>query len=377
MNPTNGSPPSAPLPSAVGPTPFGKYLLLDLVGRGSVAEVYRARPRHSQQVLAIKCLRPQLVRDARFVDAFVREAKVAVMLDCDAIVRTLELGRIDGRYFVAMEYLSGKTLAQLLRRCQETNQRIPVSHAVYLAMKIAQGLEYAHSRCDGELGLGIVNGDVSPSNLRISYQGDVKVIDFGFGQSIAKFAPELELLKTKYSYQSPEQIEGAPLDPRSDVFGVGALLHELLTGKKLFLDPAVRRTEVAAPSRLNRRVPEALDQICLRSLQRPPEARFGSAGQLVEALAQVLANQPCSRDDLGEFVRIAFRQDCQRERAKLEALLGHPTPESLPAIRDSSLHEIPLPPLRPSDLELERSGTTRPPNAARRGVVRWLRRLFG
>src|SRR6516164_9662396 len=107
--------------SPLDPTPFGKYLLL-----------------------AMKCMRPQLAKESRFVEMFIREGKLAVLLDNDSIVRTYEIGRIEGRYFIAMEYIGGKDLTQILRRCQETNQRIPVPHACYIAMKIAQGLHYAH-----------------------------------------------------------------------------------------------------------------------------------------------------------------------------------------------------------------------------------------
>src|SRR3954462_5026329 len=168
--------------SPADPTAFGKYLLLGMIARGGMAEVYRAKTRSASgilaadRLLAIKCMRPQLAKEARFVERFIREGKLAVLLDNDSIVRTYEIGRIEGRYFIAMEYIGGKDLTQILRRCQEANQRIPVPHAIYIAMRIAEGLHHAHPLTgDDGRPLNIVNRDVSPSNVRLSYQGGVKM----------------------------------------------------------------------------------------------------------------------------------------------------------------------------------------------------------
>ena len=140
-----------PAGSSAEPTPFGKYVLLGMIARGGMAEVFRARHRvGGDRLLAIKCMRPQLAKEARFVEMFIREGKLAVLLDNDSIVRTFEIGRIEGRYFIAMEYIGGKDLTQILRRCQESNQRIPVPHACYITAKMAEGLHYAHTRTDGE-----------------------------------------------------------------------------------------------------------------------------------------------------------------------------------------------------------------------------------
>src|SRR5689334_19441809 len=151
------------------PAAFGKYMLLGLIARGGMAEVYRARTKGSalsDKLLAIKCMRPSLARESRFVEMFIREGKLAVILDHDAIVRTFEIGKIEGRYFIAMEYIGGKDLTQILRRCQESGQRIPVPHACYIASWMLDGLHYAHSRSDADgRPLNIVNRDVSPSNV--------------------------------------------------------------------------------------------------------------------------------------------------------------------------------------------------------------------
>src|SRR5213075_3135295 len=151
------------------PVPFGKYYLLGLIARGGMAEVYRARPTNGERNLfAVKVMRPQLAREARFIDMFNREGKLAMMLTNRCIVSTLEIGQTEGRHYIAMEYVAGRDLTQVLRRCQETQQRIPVPHAVYIAARIAEGLHFAHTLIgpDGR-SLNIVNRDVSPSNVRL------------------------------------------------------------------------------------------------------------------------------------------------------------------------------------------------------------------
>ncbi len=253
------------------PVPFGHYFLLGLIARGGMAEVYRARlaAPTGKRLFAVKVMRPQLAREARFIDMFHREGKLAMMLKNRCIVETVEIGEADARHYIAMEYIGGRDLTQVLRRCQELQQRIPVPHAVYIAARIAEGLHFAHTLAgpDGRP-LSIVNRDVSPSNVRLSYDGDVKLLDFGIAQALMKFTSEIGILKGKFSYMSPEQIRGMPLDARTDVFSAGIILHEMLTTEKLFrgdtefaLMEKVRKAEVPPPSQFNRRVTPELDAI--------------------------------------------------------------------------------------------------------------------
>src|SRR5687768_9951432 len=173
------------------PVPFGPYFLLGLIARGGMAEVIRARPQEMTppgELLAIKVMRPELAKEARFVDMFHREGQLAMLLQNSSIVRTLEVGQIEGRHYIAMEYIGGRDLTQVLRRCQKSNLRIPVPHAVFIGARIAEGLDFAH-RLNGPDGrpLNIVNRDVSPSNVRLSYDGDAKMLDFGIAQALMKF----------------------------------------------------------------------------------------------------------------------------------------------------------------------------------------------
>ena len=356
--------------SAADPVAFGKYLLLGLIARGGMAEVYRAKQRQAttqpERLLAIKCMRPQLAKEARFVEMFIREGKLAVLLDNENIVRTFEIGRIEGRYFIAMEYIGGKDLTQILRRCQESNQRIPVPHACFITARMAEGLHYAHTRSDGEgRPLNIVNRDVSPSNVRISYEGDVKLLDFGIAQAMLKFTSEIGVLKGKFSYMSPEQIRGMPVDARTDVFSTGIILHEMLTTEKLFrgdtefaLMEKVRKAEVPPPSKFNRRVPEALDRIVLRALARDLPDRYQSAKDLPDDLSAFMAQYRFQTSEMQEFMRNLFRADYQKEvdevescrhaslDAEPEMVVEQATPENY-VVRPSQ-PDMPMPPMNPS-----------------------------
>jgi eukaryotic-like serine/threonine-protein kinase len=308
------------------PAPFGKYYLLGLIARGGMAEVYRAKERGERgkpasRILAIKCMRPQLAREARFVDMFVREGKLALLLQHPSIVETFDVGRAEGRYFITMEYIGGKDLTQVLRRCQETNQRIPVPHAMFIAARIAEGLHHAHTLV-GEDGrpLNIVNRDVSPSNVRLSYGGDVKLLDFGIAQALMKFTSEIGVLKGKFSYMSPEQIRGMPVDARTDVFSAGIILHEMLTTEKLFrgdtefaLMEKVRKAEVPPPSKFNRRVPAELDAIAQKALARDVADRYQTGADFAVDLNRLLVNYRFDPRELQEFVRGLFRQDYAKE----------------------------------------------------------------
>jgi eukaryotic-like serine/threonine-protein kinase len=362
-------------PGAPGePVPFGRYFLLGMIARGGMAEVYRARPQLGpRRLLAIKVMRPQLAREARFVDMFHREGKLALLLQNRCIVETLELGQHDGRHFITMEYIGGRDLTQVLRRCQETQQRIPVPHAVYIAARIAEGLHFAHTLIgpDGRP-LNIVNRDVSPSNVRLSYDGDVKLLDFGIAQALVKFTSEIGILKGKFSYMSPEQIRGMPLDARTDVFSAGIILHEMLTTEKLFrgdtefaLMEKVRKAEVPAPSDFNRRVTPELDAIALKALSRDVADRYQTAAQFAAALDALISGYRFDPKELRQFMRQLFRKEFAREvedaQMSLEASPGPPAVAMSPG-RPAPIPSPP-PPVGPPPEPAMRNGEPPPPPA--------------
>ena len=304
------------------PVPFGHYYLLGLIARGGMAEVYRAKPQAgTKRLYAVKVMRPQLAREARFIDMFHREGKLAMVLKNRCIVETVEIGQHEGRHFITMEYVPGRDLTQVLRRCQETQQRIPVPHAVYIAARIAEGLHFAHTLVDKDgRPLNIVNRDVSPSNVRLSYDGDVKLLDFGIAQALMKFTSEIGILKGKFSYMSPEQIRGMPLDARTDVFSAGIILHEMLTTEKLFrgdtefaLMEKVRKADVPPPSNFNRRVTPELDAISLKALSRDVADRYQTSAQLAADLDSLIAGYRFDPKELRQFMRQLFRKEYAKE----------------------------------------------------------------
>jgi eukaryotic-like serine/threonine-protein kinase len=358
------------------PVAFGRYYLLGLIARGGMAEVYRAKPLTEKRLLAVKVMRPQLAREARFIDMFHREGKLAMMLDNRCIVRTVEVGQHDGRHYITMEYIGGRDLTQVLRRCQESQQRIPVPHAVYIAARIAEGLHFAHTLVgpDGRL-LNIVNRDVSPSNVRLSYDGDVKLLDFGIAQALMKFTSEIGILKGKFSYMSPEQIRGMPLDARTDVFSAGIILHEMLTTEKLFrgdtefaLMEKVRKAEVPAPSNFNRRVTPELDAISRKALARDVADRYQSAAQLAADLDSLIAGYRFDPKELRQFMRQLFRKEYAKELedaemslesepgASISLSVTQPRPQSAPLVTPTN-----EPTTRPTMQGLGRVGSSTNP----------------
>jgi serine/threonine protein kinase len=319
--------------SPLDPTPFGRYLLLGMIARGGMAEVYRAKEREPgalgppTALYAVKGMRPQLAREARFVDMFVREGKLAMMLKHPNIVRTVDIDRVETHHYISMEYIGGRDLTQVLRRCQEANQRIPVPHACFVAARMCEGLQFAHNLTDAEgRPLNIVNRDVSPSNVRISYDGDVKLLDFGIAQAMLKITSEIGVLKGKFSYMSPEQIRGMPVDARTDVFSTGIILHEMLTTEKLFrsdtefaLMEKVRKADVPPPSKFNRRVPEGLDRIVMKALARDLPDRYQSAAEMGAELSEFGAQYKLKSTEMQELIRGLFRQDFVKEQEDVAA----------------------------------------------------------
>ena len=327
------------------PVPFGKYILLERISVGGMAEVFKAKSfgvKGFAKIIAIKKILPQLAEDGQFVEMFVNEAKTSVQLSHANICQTFDLGREGNDHFIAMEYISGRDLLSLHNYFRRTRVRMPVHLVVYIATKMCEGLDYAHRRRgpDGEP-LGIVHRDVSPQNVIVSYDGGVKIIDFGIAKARARKTQETQagVLKGKFGYMSPEQIEGAhEIDHRSDIFAIGTVVHELLTGKRLFLGDSdfatlemVRGAEVAAPSESNPEVPAELDAILFRALTRSPDDRYAWASDMADDLTELghRLGRPFSAQSLSDWMVEHFAPEIAKEKARHEIYAridGVPTP---------------------------------------------------
>ena len=226
--------------SSSGPDQFGQYEILERIASGGMAELYKAKRtgvEGFQKIVAIKKILPHLADDEAFVTMFADEAKLAAQLNHPNIIHIYDLGKIQaGGYFIAMEYVDGRDLQTIQQSGRALGIPLPVPLAVYVASKVASALDYAHRRRDAEgHELNIVHRDVSPQNILISYEGDIKLCDFGIAKAASKASKtQSGALKGKIQYMSPEQAWGKPIDRRSDLFSLGVVLHELLTGERLF-----------------------------------------------------------------------------------------------------------------------------------------------
>ena len=233
---------------------FGRYRLLERLGQGGMAEVFKAMSfgvEGFEKTLVIKRILPELAKSKRFSDLFVHEAKLAVRLSHANVVQVFDLGTAHQAgqltYYIAMEYVAGLDLATLIARCRDRGVQFPPAMCVYIAGEVAKGLDHAHRRRDEQMHpLGIVHRDVSPHNILISWEGEIKVTDFGIAKARDSIAEEGELgpdqLQGKYPYMSPEQARGQSVDARSDLFSLGIVLYEMLTFVNPFRAPTTFET---------------------------------------------------------------------------------------------------------------------------------------
>lgn len=276
--------------------PFGPYRVFERLGVGGMATVHRAfqrAPSGEVREVALKRLLSHLAEDESFVRAFVREAKLASLLDHPSIVKVYELGRVGHVYFMSMEYVAGRDLRCVLRQARLVGRQPPVAVMIGLMVQVLEGLDYAHRSCD-QTGrpLGIVHRDVSPSNMLVTSSGNLKIIDFGIAKAqTQQFLTHTGRIKGKLAYMAPETAVGQPADARSDLFCAGIIAHELLTVRPLFASRneyetlvKLQRGDILPPSRHNAAVPAELDAIIMRALAKEPGSRFATARQFAQAL---------------------------------------------------------------------------------------------
>ncbi|HUJ60077.1 MAG TPA: serine/threonine-protein kinase [Kofleriaceae bacterium] len=279
---------------------FGPYAVYERLGVGGMATVHRALEHTGaapDRLVALKRLLPHLAEDASFIKAFVREAKLASLLDHPNIVRIYELGRVGTEYFITMEYIDGRDVRRVLRHARKVTGPAPIHVTVGLMLQLCDALDYAHNRLDEEgQPLGLVHRDVSPSNLIVTAEGVLKVIDFGIAKAqSSQLRTQTGRVKGKLAYMAPEAISSAKdLDARSDLWAVGVILHELLTARPLFASKneyqtllKVQRGDIMPPSTFNQACPPELDAIVFKALARDPDHRFAQAAHMREELDEV------------------------------------------------------------------------------------------
>ena len=317
----------------MNPQMFGRYLLLDKVAAGGMAEVWRAKitgEANFQRIVAIKKILPHVSEDEDFITMFTDEALITASLVHANIGQVYEFSKVNDVFYIAMEYISGKDLKSLWSWSKARGQVMPIELAAFIVMRMCDGLEYAHSRRDNTGNpSAVVHRDISPQNVLISWEGDVKVIDFGIAKATEKSGKTRPgTLKGKFAYMAPEQIRGLPLDGRSDIFAIGVVLYELCTGQRGFqadsefsLLEMVRNVEIRPPSLLNQALPPELERIIYKSLAKDRDQRYASCADMSEDLQRFLLmrGKPPQARDLSAFMRENFTVDWDKERARLES----------------------------------------------------------
>lgn len=329
------------------PTQYGKYFLLDRIAVGGMAEVFKAKAfgvRGFERILVIKRILPHLSRDEEFVEMFVDEAKIAVELTHANICQVSDLGKIGDNYFIAMEYINGKDLRAILKKCYTAKTSLSIPQAIYVALEICKGLDYAHRKIDTLTGkpLNLIHRDISPQNIMISYHGDIKIVDFGIAKTESKLhRTQAGVLKGKFGYMSPEQAAGLELDQRTDIFSTGIILYEMLTGRRLFLGEtdfetleAIKTCNIPLPSKYRPEVSQELEQALLKALAKEREDRYEAAQDFQAALSKIFYNSYAdfTTKDLSRFLRGLFKAEIDQEQETLKRAMDALPPDQVAAV---------------------------------------------
>ena len=303
---------------------YGKYFLLEKLATGGMGEVFLARqegPAGFEKILVVKKILNHLTENKEFVELFLGEARLAARMNHRNVVQVFELGEHQGTYFIAMEYVAGKSLREVVDAAGRRKERIPPEIARAIAEQICDGASYAHNLTDiTGRSLNIIHRDLNPQNVLLGFGGDVKVIDFGIAKSeISTVKTEAGMIKGKFLYMSPEQSLAKPLDKRSDVFAIGITLYEMLCGQNPFHKSnivltleAIQRTEPPPPSELDPAL-APFDPILAKALAKDRERRYPDASEMQEDLRRIVL--PRSPERLTGFLARLFRpglEDGQR-----------------------------------------------------------------
>ncbi|HSD89261.1 MAG TPA: serine/threonine-protein kinase [Kofleriaceae bacterium] len=325
-------------PAEAGGT-FGEYRILDQLGTGGMSTVHLAEHRSkdgSFKMVALKRLLPRAATRKELRESFLDEARLLRYLHQPNIPETYDSGKIGDTHYIAMEFVPGPTLKELIEHCGKTVGTIPTEITLNVVAQICDALDHAHNRCD-EKGkpLGIIHRDISPANIILSETGLVKLIDFGLAKAaISSAATDEGVIKGKFNYVAPEYI-GGTLDARADIWALGVVVYELLTSRRLFDAPddletmnRVRKLPIPSPSRANPRVTPELDYIVMTALQRDPSRRWQSAAHMRDALRRVIEKPGNNVDNrhVIDWVNWVFSQKPGTEASGVSKLISMTKP---------------------------------------------------
>jgi serine/threonine protein kinase len=286
--------------SNIEPTPFGeKYLLVEHIATGGMAEIYRAQYAGIEgfaKELVVKTLREEFAAREEVVGMFLDEARVAATLTHNNVVHTYDLGEIGGEYFIAMEYLQGEELVNVLRRAHQLGRAIPLETALGVIMQSCEGLHYVHSRKgEGDRPLGLVHRDINPTNVHVGYDGVCKILDFGIAATRASAIAKKGQVAGKLSYMAPEQLRGGDIDLRADIFPLGVVLYEMCLGRRLFRgkrEEVTRRVlegDIPPPTYVDPNFPPELEAVIMKALEVDPADRYQNCDHMFRDLEAFMA----------------------------------------------------------------------------------------
>ena len=314
------------------PTQFGKYQLLDKIATGGMAELFRAKLTGAQgfeKLIAIKKILPNLSEEENLVTSFIDEAKLAALLHHENIVQIYDFGNMDNEYFIAMEFLFGKDLRTIRKTAKQRDLPLGMENILYIVSRICAGLDYSHNLKDLQgQPLNIIHRDINPQNILVTYEGQVKIIDYGIAKAASQNNKTREnLIKGKLAYMSPEQANGQTIDHRSDIFSTGIILYELLAVRRMFEGETmhvlslVRDAHYDPPEQVIPDLPAKLNQILSRALAKDPDERYQSASEMladVEEFAFELSLRPNARS-FAQYMKELFEEEFAEEELALWA----------------------------------------------------------
>jgi ABC-type branched-subunit amino acid transport system substrate-binding protein len=330
--------PTPPMEPGFMHEPFGKYVLVRKLAEGGMAEIFLAKQtgveagvEGFERNVVIKRMLPHISRQKRFVNMFLDEARLASRLQHANIIPIFEVGLFDDRYYICMEWLPGADLAWILQRAHERNVKLPVDVALRIIIAAARGLHHAHEFC-GEEGksLNIVHRDVSPSNLYVGYEGQVKVLDFGIAKAETRItSTQTGTVKGKTHYMAPEQSQAAPVDRRSDIYALGVTLYETLTVWPPFLRDseqatldAVMKNEYRPPRQRRAEIPNLVERACMKAMKLDPAERYATCAELADDLAAALESPlpPGADPGVGRWLREFCGEEEVAQRTRVPSL---------------------------------------------------------
>jgi serine/threonine-protein kinase len=320
-----------------------RYRVVEKLESGGMAEVFRAESEGLQgfrKQVAIKRVLPHLSEKKKFISMFLDEARLSAQLSHSNCVQVFDIGVGDNAYFIVMEFVDGANLKAIAESLKKQGKEFPVQCAAFIALEICKGLAYAHELSDPGSGaqLHIVHRDMSPPNVLVTKFGEIKIVDFGLAKANSQLEKsEPGIIKGKFSYLSPEAAMGGEVDLRTDIFAVGIILWELLTGQRLFLGETdfqtvkkVQQANVPLVSTINKKVPPELDRILTKTLARDPAARYQTARDLGQDLSKFMFSlgKPVSTFDIAFLVQTAMKER-QRKRMPQGSIIDKLIEEAL------------------------------------------------